>query len=41
MPGDPNQSLYFNEVVSEILKKINKIRHLKHNKVFSYKGKPL
>jgi integrase len=33
--------IYYNEVVHEILTRLNKVRHLNHNNVFTYKGKPI
>lgn len=33
--------IYFNETVREILARRNKIRHLKHNNVFTFKGMPI
>jgi len=33
--------IYFNEAILEILTKLNKVRHLSHNNVFTYKGAPI
>ncbi|MGM0383497.1 MAG: tyrosine-type recombinase/integrase [Thermodesulfobacteriota bacterium] len=33
--------IYVNDVVLEILKRLDRIRHLNHNNVFTYKGNPI
>ena len=35
------RGVYVNEVVLEILNRLNKVRHLNHNNVFTYEGSPI